>query len=628
MGHTYYPVLCVFLFTLAAGSFAAPLPPLEDMGTREKLRIVVDKVMQPVEGWVTKEWMITESAEAGFNVFSPRRGHENLDEVRQVAQWCEKAGIYFMPWMRGSLSAPEGPEADGKRLVWENGGEQPLYSPNSDAFWEWTTRYIVEYAKMSVELPAIMGVFLDYENYAPGLRMGNLYSLSFDTDILARFGKDKGLEIPELEPAKRAQWLRDKGLFEQFEEYQVNHWRERCRTLREAVDQHNPRFRFCIYPAPGTPFMLKACYPEWATEKAPVIAADPWVYGRPSRYMPQKEALEANLARLESGIKTVEALGVPFIYSGGIDPVVTGADPEFCGKNAVMISQVTGGYWIFYEGPTYDTTHKDYFKWFSWANREIAAGRLDSWKIPREEPEEWFLNVFAKNTGGDLVLPEFTGETVKFTEFQLRSDNLLFVVGRKGEPVRIAVRHRQVGKYEAPIVWNLRAPDLTKQAEGTIPAGESGVIEFTPQADGIGLLGISAGSCAVTIESSNAPIGLAASEGVTPILAVPRLYFHVPPKTKEFSLIASGGSGIETVRINVYAPDGSLRASAQTTPQQNTAELKIAAGEDAGKTWALEVAKADEGVLEDSRIRLMPPLPGVLSLAPEHVFRVKEKAAE
>jgi len=51
--------------------------------------------------------------------------------------------------------------------------------------------------------------------------------------------------------------------------------------------------------------------------------------------------------------------------------------------------------------------------------------------------------VFAKNTGGDLVLPEFTGETVDFTEFQLRKDNLIFVVGRKGEPVRIAVRHRQ-----------------------------------------------------------------------------------------------------------------------------------------------------------------------------------------
>nr|MBP8955154.1 hypothetical protein [Armatimonadota bacterium] len=157
MRHAYYAVLCVCLLTLAAACLASPLPALEDMGTKEKLRIVVDKVMQPVEGWVTKEWMITESAAAGFNVFSPRRGHENLDEVRQVAQWCEKAGIYFMPWMRGSLGAPDGAEADGKRVVWENGGEQPLYSPNSDAFWEWTTRYIVEYAKMSVELPAIMG---------------------------------------------------------------------------------------------------------------------------------------------------------------------------------------------------------------------------------------------------------------------------------------------------------------------------------------------------------------------------------------------------------------------------------------------------------------------------------------
>ena len=33
--------------------------------------------------------------------------------------------------------------------------------------------------------------------------------------------------------------------------------------------------------------------------------------------------------------------------AGGIDPAVRGADPEFSGKNAVAISEVTDGYWIF-----------------------------------------------------------------------------------------------------------------------------------------------------------------------------------------------------------------------------------------------------------------------------------------
>jgi len=58
--------------------------------------------MQPTAGWVTQEWMVKATIEAGFNVFSPRSGHERLDEVRQVAAWCKQYGIYYMPWMRGA----------------------------------------------------------------------------------------------------------------------------------------------------------------------------------------------------------------------------------------------------------------------------------------------------------------------------------------------------------------------------------------------------------------------------------------------------------------------------------------------------------------------------------------------
>ena len=80
-----------------------------ELGHAQKLRILVDKVMQPEANWVTEEWMIRETAEADFNVYSPRLGHDRLDEVRRVSAWCQKYGIYHMPWMRGSLSAPKMP---------------------------------------------------------------------------------------------------------------------------------------------------------------------------------------------------------------------------------------------------------------------------------------------------------------------------------------------------------------------------------------------------------------------------------------------------------------------------------------------------------------------------------------
>ena len=92
-----------------------------ELGKSEKLCILVDKVMQPEAKWVTEEWMVKAAADAGFNVFSPRIGHERLDEVRRVAAWCGQYGIFHLPWMRGSLTAPDGPEADGKRVVWEDG---------------------------------------------------------------------------------------------------------------------------------------------------------------------------------------------------------------------------------------------------------------------------------------------------------------------------------------------------------------------------------------------------------------------------------------------------------------------------------------------------------------------------
>ena len=162
------------------------------LGRQDKWRIVVDKVMQPEAGWVTEEWMVKAAAEAGFNVFCPRRGHANLDAVRQVTAWCQKYGIYHMPWMRGTLRVPEGAEADGKRMVWSKGGEQPIWSPNSDEFWEWTHKYVVAYARMSAENEHIVGVFLDYENYGRDLKEGNAYSLSYDDVILAKFAEAKG----------------------------------------------------------------------------------------------------------------------------------------------------------------------------------------------------------------------------------------------------------------------------------------------------------------------------------------------------------------------------------------------------------------------------------------------------
>jgi hypothetical protein len=81
--------------------------------------------------------------------------------------------------------------------------------------------------------------------------------------------------------------------------------------------------------------------------------------------------------------------GGNLLYTGGIDPAVKGADPEFSGRNAAMIMQVTDGYWIFYEGPTYEGAHPDYFKWFARAHEAADRGEW-SWAWEKRETPDTF----------------------------------------------------------------------------------------------------------------------------------------------------------------------------------------------------------------------------------------------
>jgi hypothetical protein len=373
--------IATILILVAGGTGGAQLT-VEDLGETVKLKVLVDKVMQPEADLHTEEWMVEEAAEAGFNVFCPHRAND-LTEVRQVTEWCDENGILHIPWMWFTKPIRlDHPSGEGKRAVWASGVEDTLWSPNSDEFWRWFMRDIVDYARISAEMPGLIGVFLDFENYRKG---PNCYELSYDDTIMQRFAEARGIELPELAFDERYPWLVEQGLHDDFEAFQVAHWRERCRALREAVDEHNPEFVFMVYPAPGTKFIREACYPEWATERASLILADAVTYGRPAR-MNQRDALAVNQEILQERRQKAMASGANLLYTGGIDPIVMGADAEFSGRNAAAIAEVTDGYWVFYEGKvvSYDDNHPEYFRWFAEANEAI---RERNWNWAREKRE-------------------------------------------------------------------------------------------------------------------------------------------------------------------------------------------------------------------------------------------------
>ncbi len=611
-------VTALLALLASAGCIAQPVA-REDLGRSVKFKIVVDKVMQPVAGWTTEEWMVQEAAEAGFNVYSPRRGYDDLDAVWQVTQWCQKYGIYHQVWMRGSLGVPDAAQAEGRMLVWRDGGEQPLWSPCSDEFWEWTNRYILEYARISAQNPHLLGVFLDYENYAKGPRMsGTLYDLSYDRMTLDMFAEAQGVEIPELAPEDRYQWLVDEELHDEFDAWQIGHWRERCRALREAVDEIDPDFQFCIYPAPGSRFILEAAFPEWTSERAPLIFADAVTYGRRTSFLPQSGALSQGRRALDQRMATVREIGLPHFYTGGIDPAVSGADPEYSGKNAVMISELTDGYWVFYEGPKYAEDHPAYFQWFAWANAAISAGEFEKQHEARETPDPWAFGGIGTGDAG-LVGPEVTGEMVEFPLVKLRRTNMLLLNAAAGQPVEMALQIHPVGSNENDLEWAIHDMTWAEIDSGSEPFGEEAVIGFTPEDGGIYACVLSAGGSAYSLTRANVPVAVYAGQAGI-IGAVERLYIAVPAGLETFTVNVRGFQQ-ETARLNVYDPAGEMVATGQTTPTQESVSVEVEAGEHAGETWALEIARADTGLtLEDVRLSMGTGLPPTVALVPEHVF--------
>jgi hypothetical protein len=325
---------------------------------------------------------VKEIAGAGFNVVSPRSGGEDLNRVREIAGFARKYNISYLPWMRGSLVARTGP-----RMLYENGVEQAICSPDSDELWQWMVGLILEYARISMQIPSLTGVFLDFENYYPPQRPGHLYFLSYDDAMMSAYAGAKGLTLPQIEKPNRYRWLTSQGLHRDLELFQIERWRIRCRNLRQRVDAFNPRFQFFVNPGKGTPFLIEAAFPEWSTPETPIILADDITYGRPSPDTPHKDALLINQRKLANQIKKAQQLSIPFKYIGGIDPVVRNADPEFSARNAVMISETADGYWAFYEGPKLGKDHSTYFDWFTKANFAIERNDFRFWSEDRVTPD-------------------------------------------------------------------------------------------------------------------------------------------------------------------------------------------------------------------------------------------------
>lgn len=565
------------------------------LGAEEPYRILVDKVLMKSAGWKMQPAHVAEIRDAGFNVVVPRIGADDDDRVRRVARMTAEHGLFYMPWIRGTR-ASSGPVSQ-RATDWRGrcGG---LASPNSDALWSYWRDRILFYARLSREQPSLLGVFLDFENYDEVKVGGGMcYTLSYDEEILRRFAVSRGLTLPDPIPEDRAAWLEEAGKTDDFREFQIGSWRDRCRELRAEVDAVNPRFQFVVYPAAHSPFIKEAVWREWHTAQAPLAMAEVETYWRTEVKL--EGALRSNLAIMRKRRSELDKVDPTIRYMAGLDPVVSGASPEFEGKSAVMGTEVSNGYWVFYEGPTYgEEDHRDYFAWFKRANDCIARKDYALWRQPAETPNQLLDEIArsAREVAGKLLVPlssEPVPPDASRRTFMHRPKARYQVLLRKGERLTgelTGLQHAHITSGSAAVVVTPSGETL-----GHVMAdiGESTAIDLEAPEDGVYGIAVTSGRGKGRLRLDNQYVCI-----VGPRLSLvgnqPPAFVVPCPGADAVSFSVSTSVPGEHVQVTVRSATGDVVFDRNTLEE---CPLKVSC--QAGgrrEAWQLDLAKAVEDI--------------------------------
>ncbi|HHX40134.1 MAG TPA: hypothetical protein GX715_09235 [Armatimonadetes bacterium] len=588
-------VTLFMLFTAGAGAQETWETRRAKLGSKEEpYRILVDKVLMASNEWVMTPEHVAEIKAAGFNVVVPRTGADENERVERVARMAMEQGLFYMPWIRGTRVETGDPKL---RATDELGRTGSLASPNADALWDYWRDRILFYARLSREVPSVLGVFLDFENYdRVKIGGGMCYTLSYDEPILRQFAQARGLSLPDPLPANRAEWLEKQGQTKAFEEFQVGRWRERARKLRQEVDALNPRFQFVVYPATHSLFIREAVWREWHTKQAPLIMAEVDTYWR------HEYDLAATLERLrEIMINAREALDKvdPTIrYMAGLDPIVPGANPEFEGKSAVLGAEFGHGYWVFYEGPDYHKDHRDHFRWFKRANDCIARGDYSLWRQPAETPNPFDAAVAdeARGVAGAKLVPFNTDPVPQEAlehAFIHRTAATYQVLLKQGERLRGELVALQLAHIRHPSVMAVVSPSGKLLTTLRAEIGKPVSIDLVAPEEGVYGIAVSSGRGRGQLKLTNRYASLIGSK-LWLVHDQPAAYFAPEAGVERFAFSIHSDAPAEHVRVTFRSPDGTVLVDRDTREEpkvQVRGEVKATRG-----AWKLDLANAVEDI--------------------------------
>ena len=522
--------------------------------------------------------------------------------------------------------------AKGIRCAVLSDGRREAYAcPLDDRLWhDHLTPAMVERVSLSAAAAtgAVAGLWIDFELYSTTTGQRYYTNACYCSECLDGFCAARQLEAPALEPNQRLQWLRERGLADAYQAYLQERIETLARELRNRIHSINPQFLLGFYPTPHN-WSLVGVARGFSTEHVPILlwATDTYAGGGQDRI---PDNWQAHYAQQRINARYIAGMLLRCYSARNL------------AANLYFASLKCDGYWLFttytlnrpedqHTGDYYLAagTPDDYWAAIKRGNDEIAkrtqvgAGYTTELDFapepvlykPLHQPE-------SRRRLSRLVAPPVTHRPASLPIVLLRGTNVLVVAAEIGKPVEVTLGYRPVREGREAISWRVTDLKANHIAEGAGEKGSEATVRIpSASAELLFVIASAGGSCWYPARTT-VPLGLFAGARLHTMYGAERLYFSTPNDVNEVTIAAKGASLRETVRVDVLAPDGAERATAQSDGSRQDATVKLTVDTPGKQPWSLRISKAEEGILEDSTLTLPPPLPPVVSLIPEHVFGV------
>lgn len=546
--------------------------------------------------------------------------------VEKALPWCREAKRQGMHCFLAANFDVDAEQAGLRQAVLDDGQVERYACPLEERFWrEHLLPRLLERAAVADDpTMQVDGLWIDFELYST--RTGQRYytRACYCDHCFGAFCHQQGIEPPQVAYAERKRWLEEHGYAENYQPYLASRVEGLATQVREQIHSRYPHLLLGFYPTPHN-WSLLAVARGFSTEAVPILlwATDTYGGGGASRVPDDWRS-----HYIEQGVNAR--------YIAGL--LLRAYSARNLAAHIYQVSEKCDGYWLFTthtleaeeeKGDYYLAagTKQDYWQALRLANDELDRRMQqgpDYQTTLQLGPEPTLIPALTRpelrQRIARLVAPSQAGQMMELPEVRLRGANLVVFAARAGQQVELAVRYHQVGGNPCAITWQLLDVQRNLLAEGKgAPQQDVTISAETPTA-GLYFLLVNAESAAWSLARANVPVGLYAGASLHFFGPAQRLYFHVPAGIAEFTLQPAGTSARETVRVEVYDPDGNHAATAQSDEQHLQVEVRVPTAGRAGQTWSLAVTKADVGILEDNLLTLPEPLPPVVSLLPEQVF--------